>query len=400
LSIPAAETSVARRRLAAACTAHAMHDGLIDAVLVLLPIFQAQFSLSYGLVGLLRSLAVGTMAVAQIPMAHLAGRFGSRAILAFGTIVAGTGYLVSGAGFGVAGVIAGLALLGLGASTQHPVASELVAVAREGKARRLALGFYNFAGDIGKTSVPPLAALALLSVDWRLVCLFLFAAALVVGLAIFFALPPDAPSEHAVVEPDGSASPNTKPFRLLVGIGIFDSGARMAFLTFLPFLLAARGGTVETTGLALSLLFAGGAAGKFACGWLGARMGAIPSVLLTEIATAVSIVVVALAPLRATMILLPFLGMALNGTSSILYGSVAELVPEAARRRAFSIFYTAVIGSSAAAPVLAGALVDHTDLTTMLFATAFAALCVVPLALALRPAFQAPLSGASTSPSL
>ena len=54
---------------------------------------------------------------------------------------------------------------------------------------------------------------------------------------------------------------------------MLDSAVRMAFLLFLPFLLQAKGAALTVVGLALSLVFVGGALGKAACGWLGARFG-------------------------------------------------------------------------------------------------------------------------------
>ena len=42
---------------------------------------------------------------------------------------------------------------------------------------------------------------------------------------------------------------------------------------FLPFLLEAKGTSLPEIGFALALVFIGGAAGKFACGSLGARLG-------------------------------------------------------------------------------------------------------------------------------
>jgi hypothetical protein len=39
--------------------------------------------------------------------------------------------------------------------------------------------------------------------------------------------------------------------------------------------------------------------------------------------------------------------MALNGTSSVLYGTVREMVAAARRQRAFSIFYTCGVGAGA-----------------------------------------------------
>jgi FSR family fosmidomycin resistance protein-like MFS transporter len=47
----------------------------------------------------------------------------------------------------------------------------------------------------------------------------------------------------------------------------------MGFLTFLPFLLKEQGMSLSTIGQAFALVFIGGAAGKFACDWLGARFG-------------------------------------------------------------------------------------------------------------------------------
>ena len=55
-------------------------------------------------------------------------------------------------------------------------------------------------------------------------------------------------------------------FPLLFSIGLIDSATRMAFLTYLPFLLTQKGASVATVGIALTLVFAGGAAGKLACG--------------------------------------------------------------------------------------------------------------------------------------
>ena len=56
----------------------------------------------------------------------------------------------------------------------------------------------------------------------------------------------------------------------------------MAFLTFLPFILQAKGASLQGIGLALTFVFAGGAVGKLVCAFIGARIGVIPTVLLTE----------------------------------------------------------------------------------------------------------------------
>ncbi len=92
-----------RRAAGVACGAHALHDGYTDLIYVMLPIWQTDFGLGYAELGLLRGLFAGTMAGFQIPSGYLAERFGTAAVLALGTALAGFGYCVAGAsaGFGL-----------------------------------------------------------------------------------------------------------------------------------------------------------------------------------------------------------------------------------------------------------------------------------------------------------
>lgn len=158
----------------------------------------------------------------------------------------------------------------------------------------------------------------------------------------------------------------------------------MGYLLFLPFLIQGRGGGSPTIGIALALLFAGGAFGKALCGWLGERLGVVPSVMINEAATAMLITVTLFTPLGPTLVLLPLLGAVLNGTSSVLYGTVPELA-DGDMGRAFAIFYTSVIGSGGLAPILYGALADHSSQTIGVLASAATAAVIIPLVLMLRP---------------
>src|SRR6185295_880255 len=89
-------------------------------------------------------------------------------------------------------------------------------------------------------------------------------------------------------------------------------------------------------------------------------------------------------PLDAAMALLPVIGVALNGTSSVLYGSVPDLVTPEQRARAFSIFYTGTIGTGAVAPALYGLVGDALGIRTAVMVVAVIVLLTLPLALALR----------------
>ena len=58
---PAATRREERRALGGACGAHVLHDGYTDLIWVALPIWQAEFGLSYAAVGFLRTIFSGTM---------------------------------------------------------------------------------------------------------------------------------------------------------------------------------------------------------------------------------------------------------------------------------------------------------------------------------------------------
>jgi MFS transporter, FSR family, fosmidomycin resistance protein len=156
-----------RRVLWIACGAHALHDGFTDTLYVLLPLWQAQFALSYAAIGVLRALYAGVMAGLQVPTAKMAERSGGAGMLAVGTAVAAAAYLFLGASSGIAMLAVALVLGGIGSSTQHPVASSLVAAAYEGQRSRGALGTYNFAGDLGKMALPAVAACLVALISWR-----------------------------------------------------------------------------------------------------------------------------------------------------------------------------------------------------------------------------------------
>ena len=91
-------------------------------------------------------------------------------------------------------------------------------------------------------------------------------------------------------------------------------------------------------------------------------------------------------PLDAALLLLPLIGIALNGTSSVLYGSVPDLVEPARRTRAFGIFYTGTIGAGAVSPALYGLLGDAAGVPATLVVVAAVVLLTLPITLALRPA--------------
>lgn len=83
-----------RRSLVGACLVHALHDGYTDLLYVLLPVWQAEFGLSYAGVAAMRSLYYGTMGGLQVPADRLVARWPIRTALASSTLVAAAGFCV------------------------------------------------------------------------------------------------------------------------------------------------------------------------------------------------------------------------------------------------------------------------------------------------------------------
>jgi MFS transporter, FSR family, fosmidomycin resistance protein len=385
-SIAAGTSAQAQRTLALAGLAHALHDGYTDVIYVLLPVWQAELGLGYGRLATLRGVYAGAMALLQLPAGRLAGLLGARTVLACGTALAAVGYALAGASGGLLGLAAALAIAGAGGSTQHPIGSAAVARAY-GLAARGPLGVYNFSGDLGKAAVPAAMSLVIAATSWRHAVWWLSGLGVVVAAALLALMPAVEPQPvlHRADVADGGSRDSAVGFGLLMSIGILDTAARMGLLTFLPFLLGRKGASLSTVGLGLALIFLGGAAGKAACGWLGARLGLLRTVLLTEGGTAALILAVIVLPLWPALAVLPVLGMMLNGTSSVLYGTVPELRTGPRTESAFALFYTGVIGSGAIAPVGFGFLGDAAGSTWATVATAATALATLPLAVLLAP---------------
>jgi FSR family fosmidomycin resistance protein-like MFS transporter len=351
------------RNLLGACLTHILHDGYTDQLYALLPAWQAQFGLSYMGLAMVRALYYGTMGGLQVPADRIASRLKPRA-----------------------GLCVGLVLAGIGSSVQHPRASDLVAHSY-GAEPRSALGIYNFAGDLGKATLPAIVALLLPVLPWRSVVGLMGLLGILIASALLAILPnepgPASIRRHVDLKREGRGG-----FGVLLSIGVVDTATRMGYLLFLPFLIHARGGSSATVGLGLALVFVGGALGKASCGWLGQRVGVVWSVVATEIATAALIVVTCFTPITAMLAFLPLLGMVLNGTSSVLYGTVPELAPKGNTGRAFALFYTGVIGSGGLAPIAYGAIADHSSRMIGIVSSAATALLIVPLVLSLRTVFS------------
>jgi MFS transporter, FSR family, fosmidomycin resistance protein len=396
------------------CSAlHTVNDAFFALIFPLLPLLAADLDLSYAEVGLIKTTFSGASSALQLPVGLLAERWGEYMLLVGGNAWVAAGLIGMGLSTSYLPLLAMALLAGLGGNTQHPLAASLVSNHAAPERRATAVGTLNFAGDLGKIAAPPLVALVALPFGWRAALISLGVFGLLFSIAIL-RLPVgrsqgeretggrsdrrtggrgDAGTRETPAHP---VTPSARPpvtrwgldqpgrYAVLAALGLIDSATRGAALAFLPFLLSDKGlDPVEVSWL-FTVVFVGGAVGKFGCGYLGDRFGATGLILVTEVITIVTLMLFPGSPVLWLPVLALGFGFALNGTSSVLYAMVAELVSESRRSRGYGLYYTLVNGSSAAAPVLYGLLGDRAGLLAIFPAMAAVTAMTLPLAVALR----------------
>ena len=269
------------------------------------------------------------------------------------------------------------------------------------------MGTVNFAGDLGKMIAPLVAGLfaVTLGLGWRAT----FWIVGIAGLAFMFAsvftrraVDVTEPASRAAARtaksnapnPAGSAVQNGEErarvgaFATLSAVGALDAATRTSALVFLPFVMDANGMSAGQVSAMLFLLFGGGAAGKFVCGWLGDRMSAISLIWATKGLTALGLVVAIMLPTPAfTLLIAPLailIGIGLNGTSSVLYATVANFVPPTKRARYYGWFYTTNEIGTVVAPLAYGLLADALSLNFTMLAMGAATAAILPASLTMR----------------
>jgi FSR family fosmidomycin resistance protein-like MFS transporter len=385
-----------RRTLAVCCAAHVLHDGLSDVSYVLLPILAQAFNLSLTQVGLIRSAWRAATAMFQTPAGLAAERLGARNLLAFGTAFAGIAFIALGQAAGFTVVLVTLFCAGCGSAFQHPLCSTLISHAYPDAGRRIALGTYNFFGDVGKFAFGGAVSLLFAAgISWQVPISVYGAMALLCAAAILLTLPRTSLSARTETvaalgkrTPPGWGIRNRRGFLTLCAIEVIDGSTRTGLLTFVAFLMIAKSLPAGWAALSVPLILIGGMAGKLACGFLAERVGIVRTIVITEFAAGAGILSLLVLPGVASYFLLPFLGIAVNGTSSVLYATVGDLVDEERLPRAFGLFYTINSVCGLVVPLVVGLIGDAFGVTTSIALVGLLAFLTLPLCVVLKAALR------------
>jgi len=326
------------------------------------------------------------MSVLQFPLSLLGERVGELTVIAVGTMGLAGGFLLLSMAHTFPYIFFSLLLAKGIAAGQHGLGSSILSRVFEFSGRRAAMGTYNFSGDLGKVCLPFLVAVMINIWSWRHAIFILSLGGMAAGLLLWILAGriKTRPSlDPAPQSPVGKGKVwgirDRKSFSALLSIGVIDISVRMALLTFLPFLLIEKGIPATQVGFALTLLFLGGAVGKFACGVLAEWLGIIPMVIGTEVLTAAGILSLNWSPPAMVWVLLPLVGVVLNGTSSVLYATVAEIISPLGRSRGYGLYYAITLGCGAISPMIYGLVTDSVGLSLTIMSTALMVLLTIPL---------------------
>jgi MFS transporter, FSR family, fosmidomycin resistance protein len=381
-------TSNSRRRsLFSFCAFHFVDDGISDALYILLPFIAIEMHLTLSEVGLIKGAFSASMSFFQLPVALLGEKVGEFTLIALGTISLSAGFLAMSLAYTLPAVLLALVTGKALCAGQHSLSSSMLSRTFEDSGRRAAMGTYNFSGDLGKVCLPLLIAIMINFWGWREATFFFSVGTIILSIILWlFSRKTLIRPVHIKRASGGKGWGITSPlgFSSLLTIGFMDYSVRAGFLTFLPFLLIEKGVPVPEIGLALTLLFAGGAAGKFACGLLAEWFGINAMIVSTEAITAACILGAYYLPTSYIWAILPFLGIALNGTSSVLYASVAELISPDKRSRGYGLYYAVTLGAGLVSPVIFGLIGEAWSLQYTFIFIAVLALLTLPFILGLK----------------
>ena len=355
-----------RRILIAACGVHFIQDGLVALQYVLLPILAQAFGLNYAQVGFLRAVSNSAMALLEIPGGVLSERFGEIRLLVFGLLYASLGYLGVALASDFYLIVIGFLVAGSGAAFQHALASALIANHFDDAARRRSLGLYNAFGDGGKLAFSAIFGLAIgAGVAWNMIvtgmCLLTlaFAASLLMLLGHRRASHEIDAKDSRTEMADGRWGIKHPRRFAWLGITVFiDTLAQAVFLTFIAFLLLEKGSGEALASMAVVLALSGGMVGKFASGFLAARYGDRNAFRILQLLTVTGLLLLGLLPVLPIMILLPLIGMAVQGSSTVTYGALSDFVHRHRQSRGYALIYTLSSLSAVVGPLVFGSLAD------------------------------------------
>ena len=364
---------------------------------VFLPVLAGEFGWSRGAISVASSLNLLTGATIGFAVGAANDRYGPRAILALGSLLAGFGYLFASAVnvlwhfYLLLGGVLGIAMAGM---YFVPVATASRWFVEQ---RGLALGIIQAGVNLAFVTGGPLSAFLISRFGWRTAYLLLAGLvwAVAVPASLFTRLPAGAGSRATGANPSGSGvtlqeALVDRRMWLFGGAWFLHGFAYMMMIIHIVPHVKDRGVTLEAASLALTIFGLSLIVGGLGFGAIADRLGTRRTFWVSLVAELLALVgVTAGPPLWVLYVLIMWLGLGSAGTDTVIMKGISEIFGVRAIGAILGVMNIGWRGGAALGPATAGFLYDGTGSYTVAFGIAstglLLSLILFTLGLAPRP---------------
>ena len=360
--------SAAFRILAAITVCHLLNDMMQSVVPALYPIFKASYHLDFSQIGMISASLQITASLLQPLIGAYTDAHSKPYSLAIGMGFTLTGLLLLSSAPSFLAILAAVALVGVGSAVFHPESSRIARLASGGQ-HGLAQSLFQVGGNAGSAAGPLLAAYMILpkgqhSIAWLSIAALIAIAILVqVGTWYKSHHPPAAKRRTPAAHPTLSRRDVALAMTVLIAL-VFSKYIYLVSITayYTFYLIAKFHVSVQSAQIHLFLFLAAVAAGTFAGGPIGDRIGRKYVIWCSILGVLPFTLALPFANLFWTAVLTVIIGLVLASAFSAILVYAQELVP--GRVGAISgLFFGLAFGVAGIGAALLGRLADSTSIT-------------------------------------
>lgn len=357
---------------------------------IFLPIFAADFGLSYLQIGMLASARAFLSAIMHVIMGALSDIIGRPLLLLTGCLTwLALGFFVMSLVPSFPALVLLCGAMGAAVGLWHPPA--MAVISRVFPERRgFALSAHELAGNLANVLTPTLVGLALVTVSWRLVMGAHLLPGLMVALLFWLGMPRLARGGGGRVQLSdyGAMARSVLANSTVLGmsaVSALRSASQTSLSAFLPIYLAVTYGmTVDHLGLYLSALLALGVVSPLIGGTVSDRFGRRPVLLIGLFgAGLLSLLLPSASPGPVLLGLLAAVGLFLYALRSVIFAHALDASASAGAASTVGFIFGVQGVVSGLAPAALGLLADSVGLASTLQAAGWLTLAAGLLVLML-----------------
>jgi len=335
--------------------AHMVNDLALVVIPPLLPLISLEFHLSHTQAGLILSSLSLTQVIVQPFFGALADKLGRRKLLmALGLTWFTTLLSLVGVAQHYILILILVFLAGLGTSFYHPLSTSFLSASFI-KSRGRAFGIHGVGGGLGSFIAPILMGSLAAMWGWRNSIFIMLIPGVLISLLLYLIV-----KENGAESKAGGRlmSVITLPVITLVTIRIFSNACYSGLVAFLPTYFVEGGFSIAIAGAYTAILFASGAVGQLAGGWLSDRFGRKLIIGLTNALAGLFLFLFTVSRGFSSLIFLVCVGSFLFATWPVAFAFTADLTPKDLVATATGVMFGLGACGNVIGPYLAGQLAD------------------------------------------